>query len=45
LQRSQADPAVYSNPDRAREVGAERSEAERRLQELYAEWERLAADS
>jgi ATP-binding cassette subfamily F protein 3 len=44
LQQLQADPEVYSNPERAREVAAERGEVERRLQELYAEWERLASE-
>jgi ATP-binding cassette subfamily F protein 3 len=44
LQLAQADPDVYRNPDRAREVAAERGEKERRLHELYAEWERLASE-
>jgi ATP-binding cassette subfamily F protein 3 len=45
LQRMQADPMVYSNPERAREVASERSEAERRLKSLYAEWEAIASGS
>ncbi|MCP3978443.1 MAG: ABC-F family ATP-binding cassette domain-containing protein [bacterium] len=40
----QASSVVYSNPERAQEVGKTKSEAEARLAELYAEWERLAAD-
>jgi ATP-binding cassette subfamily F protein 3 len=42
LERMQADPAVYSDPDRAREVAREKSDAESRLANLYAEWEELA---
>jgi len=44
LQRDQADPAVYSDPERARETAAALEKVETELAERYAEWERLAAD-
>jgi ATP-binding cassette subfamily F protein 3 len=44
LQLLQADPAVYSSPERAREVATERGKIEQRLRQLYAEWERLASE-
>ncbi len=40
----QADPSVYRDARKARELGREKVEAERRLALLYAEWERLAAE-
>jgi ATP-binding cassette subfamily F protein 3 len=40
----QADPAIYSDPQRAGEVGREHREAESRLGLLYAEWEAIAAE-
>jgi ATP-binding cassette subfamily F protein 3 len=40
----QADPEVYRDPQRAKSLGAERSEIAARLGKLYAEWEVLAAD-
>ena len=39
-----ADPEVYRDPQRAKSLGAERSEIATRLRVLYAEWEVLAAD-
>jgi len=42
LEAAQGDPQVYSDPDRAREVAREKGDIERRLRQLYAEWERLA---
>jgi ATP-binding cassette subfamily F protein 3 len=43
LERLQSDPAVYADPQKAREVGREKAEVESRLKELYAEWESVAA--
>jgi ATP-binding cassette subfamily F protein 3 len=43
LEQLQADPGVYSDPARAREVAREKAAAETRLETLYAEWEKLAA--
>jgi ATP-binding cassette subfamily F protein 3 len=40
----QADPAVFRDARRAREVGRDRQEAEDRLRALYARWEEIAAD-
>ena len=42
LEAAQGDPQVYSDPDRAREVGREKGEIDQRLRQLYADWERLA---
>jgi ATP-binding cassette subfamily F protein 3 len=39
----QADPDVYRDPQRAKGLGAERSEIASKLKVLYAEWEVLAA--
>jgi ATP-binding cassette subfamily F protein 3 len=44
LAEAQADPALYRDGARAREVGRDRAEAETRLAELYARWEDLAAE-
>ncbi len=44
LEAAQADPAIYSAPQKAREVAIEKTESERRLAELYASWERTAAE-
>jgi ATP-binding cassette subfamily F protein 3 len=44
LTEAQADPAVFRDAARAREVGRDRAEAEARLAELYREWESLATD-
>jgi len=38
------DPEVHRNPDAIREVEAERGEIRSRVDELYREWERLAAE-
>ena len=40
----QTDPVIYSDPQRAGEVGREHREAESRLGLLYAEWEAIAAE-
>ena len=42
LEAAQADPAVYRDSDRARDVAREKGEIDKRLQELYVDWERLA---
>jgi ATP-binding cassette subfamily F protein 3 len=42
LERLQSDPAVYADPEKAREVGREKTEVESRLKELYAKWESVA---
>ncbi len=39
---SQTDPAVYSDPERARSAAHERRGAEERIATLYDEWQRLA---
>jgi ATP-binding cassette subfamily F protein 3 len=44
LTEAQADPTLYRDPARAKEVGRARAEAEVRLTELYREWEALAAE-
>jgi len=44
LERLQSDPEVYRDPERAAEVGRERSAATSLLERLYADWERLAGD-
>jgi ATP-binding cassette subfamily F protein 3 len=44
LETRQSDPAVYSDPERAREVARERAEAVARLETLYWEWESIAGD-
>ena len=41
----QTDPAVYTDSVKAAEVARERSEAETRLEKLYADWESLAEGS
>ncbi len=38
------DPEIHRNPDAIREVEAERDEIKSRVDELYREWERLAAE-
>jgi ATP-binding cassette subfamily F protein 3 len=38
------DPAIYSDSQRAGEVGRERQEAESRLVQLYAEWEAISTE-
>jgi len=43
LERLQSDPAVYSDPRKAREVSRDKAEVEARLDRLYAEWEAVAA--
>ncbi len=40
----QADPAVFRDARKAREVGRDRQEADERLRALYARWEEIAAD-
>jgi len=42
LEAAQADPEVYRDSDRAREVAREKGEIDKRLQQLYVDWERLA---
>lgn len=44
LTEAQADPAVYRDARKAREVGREKGEAEERLRSLYSRWEALARD-
>jgi len=44
LEKAQADPEVYSDPDRARGVAREKAEAEVLLKSLYGQWEALAAE-
>ena len=44
LTEAQADPAVFRDAARAREVGRDRADAEARLAELYRQWETLATD-
>ena len=44
LQEHQADPEVYRDPERAGEIGREKSEAESRLAAAYAEWESIAEE-
>ena len=43
LESRQADPEVYADPERAGEVGREKSAAESLLERLYGEWESLAS--
>jgi len=38
------DPEIHRNPDAIREVETERDEIKSRVDELYREWERLAAE-
>jgi len=38
------DPDIHRNPDLIREIEAERGEVRGRVDELYREWERLAAE-
>ncbi|HKQ60933.1 MAG TPA: ABC transporter C-terminal domain-containing protein, partial [Candidatus Polarisedimenticolaceae bacterium] len=38
-----ADPAVYRDPQRAREAGQGRLETREQLERLYAQWEAAAA--
>jgi len=45
LQLAQADPRVYSDPERARDVARERTELEVRLGRLYEAWEEAALGS
>jgi ATP-binding cassette subfamily F protein 3 len=45
LQLAQADPQVYSDPERARDVARERTELEARLGRLYEAWEAAAEGS
>jgi ATP-binding cassette subfamily F protein 3 len=42
VEELQADPDVYRDPQRARELGRERSEIAARLATLYERWEQLA---
>jgi ATP-binding cassette subfamily F protein 3 len=44
LSALQADPSVYRDARRAREVGRERQDTEERLGGLYARWEEIAAE-
>jgi ATP-binding cassette subfamily F protein 3 len=45
IEADQADPAVYRDAERARQLGRERQEAAARLEALYTDWERLAASA
>jgi ATP-binding cassette, subfamily F, member 3 len=45
IEALQADPEVYREPQRARELGREKADAAARLTDLYARWETLAADA
>jgi ATP-binding cassette subfamily F protein 3 len=45
LQLAQADPQVYTQPERAREVARERAEVETRLGRLYEAWAEAAEGS
>ena len=45
IETLQADPEVYRDPDRAREIGREKLEIMERLGALYATWERLAQEA
>jgi protein subunit release factor A len=38
------DPDIHRNPDAINEVETERDEIKSRVDELYREWERLAAE-
>ena len=40
----QADPSVYRDARRAKDIGRERQEAEERLRALYSRWEEIAAE-
>ena len=44
LTEAQADPALYRDPARAKEVGRDKVEAEGKLADLYARWETLAGE-
>jgi len=44
MERRQADPEVYSDPAKATEVARKKAAAESLLEQLYADWEALAAD-
>jgi ATP-binding cassette subfamily F protein 3 len=44
LSAMQADPVVYRDAQRARDIGREKTESEGRLRTLYARWEALAAE-
>jgi ATP-binding cassette subfamily F protein 3 len=45
VEKLQADPTVYRDPQRARELGREKLEIDARLGELYARWEALAREA
>ena len=45
IERLRAEPAVYSDPQRARDLGREKIQIDARLEDLYAEWERLAREA
>jgi ATP-binding cassette subfamily F protein 3 len=44
LQGMQTDPGIYGDAGKAQEVGREKTRVDARLEELYAEWERLAME-
>jgi ATP-binding cassette subfamily F protein 3 len=44
LNEAQADPTLYRDGARAREVGQEKAAAQERLTDLYWRWEKAAAD-
>ncbi len=44
LEQLQADPRTYSDPVKARYVARDKAECQSRLEELYDQWERLAAE-
>jgi ATP-binding cassette subfamily F protein 3 len=44
LEQLQSEPAIYSDPRRAGDVGREKAEIEKRLRELYRAWDEITAD-
>lgn len=42
---AQGDPETYRDPDRARELGRERSEVEARLHDLWGRWQEIAEET
>ena len=45
IEALQADPAIYRDPDRARELGREKADLDAQLSDLLQQWERLARES
>jgi ATP-binding cassette subfamily F protein 3 len=44
IEMLQVNPEVYSDPERAGEIGREKSGIEERLAALYVQWEELATE-